>query len=598
MKKTKSKKTRIILSIMALTEVLMLIAGVTFSWIEGGKNGVINSNDIVISAGSSLTMLQDGKTTSAITIPNCILDETSSADGRNFFFPMADTVSNKTSEMTFREGTPTDQNKKYVSLDFQLMAGDSATDVFLGSGTIIRCDNENLLSALRMSFSKNDGEDPIVFKPTQMPGLTGFTYAPITAINSETGEATTTLTATKAYGDYYYSGKDSTPLFNLSKSETINVTLSIWLEGTEFSGDDIANTDLSIYIDFTTTVDGLVQYNFVDNTHGYSSCTSENWVSNKEDSNNTQYETMMYIYDKTESRYYSMSKSTESENSWVAYVPRSITNFTFRRYTVALDRTWNEWVPKIGSKMVADANGTYTYVAICGVANPDSNSGWQVNVGPCGGYWKDSNGTFRIYFRNEVGWNDLHCYAWKSSGAASSSTGAWPGKYLNHVSDNLYYIDLKESDGIAGIQFNNGDEYTTVYFDYNYGESTYAYAYNVKTNKEYTGAWPGAKLSKDSITGYYKLTFKVDNASDLTGDEKKFKVIVNNNSGSQYGDYQGDLGGKSYLFTKDSFELYNNHYELTNTDYFFNGFATWYKNEGKGNSGVWLYTKSDKSQIF
>ena len=87
MKKAKSKKTRIILSIMALAEVLVLIAGVTFSWMEGGNSGCVKGSDIVISAGSSLTMIRDGKTTTSIVIPDCTLEETSSADGRNFFFP-------------------------------------------------------------------------------------------------------------------------------------------------------------------------------------------------------------------------------------------------------------------------------------------------------------------------------------------------------------------------------------------------------------------------------------------------------------------------------------------------------------------------------
>ena len=116
--KRTSKKTKIILSITALVEVLVLVAAVTFSWIEGGNKGYINGSEVVISSGSSLTMMQDGKITSSITIPACTLEETSSLDGRNFFFPMADNTSSNTNSMTFREGTPADRNTKYISLDF------------------------------------------------------------------------------------------------------------------------------------------------------------------------------------------------------------------------------------------------------------------------------------------------------------------------------------------------------------------------------------------------------------------------------------------------------------------------------------------------
>ena len=60
MKKQKSKKTKIILSILALAEVVVLAAGITFSWIEGGNRGYINGKDIQISTGSGLTMIKDG----------------------------------------------------------------------------------------------------------------------------------------------------------------------------------------------------------------------------------------------------------------------------------------------------------------------------------------------------------------------------------------------------------------------------------------------------------------------------------------------------------------------------------------------------------
>lgn len=489
MRKLNSKKTRLILSIMALVEVLILAAGITFSWIEGGNKGYVNGNEIVISSGSNLTMRQDGKTTSSIIIPTCTLEEVSSADGRNYFFPMADNTSSVTSSMTFREGTPSDENTKYVSLDFQLTAGDSATEVYLGAGTIVQCDNENVMNALRMSFSTNNGETPVVFKPTQMPGVT-MTYSPITSI-TDAGKATTTTTTTQAYGSYYYKGSNSTPIFELDKNETLNITLSIWLEGTAFSGDDIANQDLSIYIDFTTTVDDLVKYNFVDNGHSRTDATSTLWVADK--AQNNTYDTMMYIYDIATSRYYAMEKT--SSTTWEIYVPKSITNFYFRRYSIDIDQWWNEWEPDM-TDIKTDPNGEHTFINICGNGTDEGTE-----LAGCYGYWQDENDTIRVYFQMQSGWTATKCYAWKSSGTAV--TAAWPGNELTWSHNNsdgnpVYYIDLTNASSLAGIQFNNS------------------------------------------------------------------------NSSQQY--------------------------EITDSQYFFNGFATWY--ESSSSNGKWLYTEETNSLIY
>ncbi len=445
-----NNKKNIILSVTALVMVLFIAAGVTFSWIEGGNKGYVNGGDIVISSGSNLTMRQDGKTTSSIIIPSCTLEEVSSADGRNYFFPMGDCTSNQTASMTFREGIPADENTRYVSVDFELEAGDSATEVYLGAGTIVQCENQQVMNALRMSFNLNDGSTPIVFKPNQMPGV-NMTYSPITSI-SAVGKATTTTTSTDSYGDYYYSGDDSTPIFSLNKGETKKITLSLWLEGTAFTGDTVAGQSLNVYVDFTTTVDDLVKYNFVDNTHGYGDALYEGWIDKTDELAGTKYETMMYIYDVAAQRYYAMEKNDDG-TEWTAYVPKSITNFYFRRYSIDIDQWWNEWEPNMGEDMVTDPDGEYTYIAICG-----NTEGTGTELDGCYGYWQDEDDTIRVYFQLQTNWNNTKCYAWRNDG--SRATSSWPGnemEYSHNNGDNkpVYYIDLTGASKLAGIQFNN-----------------------------------------------------------------------------------------------------------------------------------------------
>ena len=466
MEKRKFKSSRVLLSVLALFEAVLLTVGVTFAWMEGGKRSEIKSNGIIITAGSNLIMYKDGSIVTDIILDPCELEETSSKDGRNFFFPMADNSSSITSEMTFREGTPADRNKKYISTDFELKASDTNANVYLGAGTIIECNNPKVLSALRMSFSCNDGSDPIVFKPNQLPGIPqAVTFSPITSID-DAGVATTGTQETKSYGDYYYKGtNDSTALFNIEAQQKKHLTLSIWLEGTEFGpSDNVANCGLKIYIDFTTSVDDLVRYNLKDNTHGYTDAKFKGWITQQDQLAGQKYDTMMYLYDTAADRYYAMSKSNSynKDHIWSVYVPDTIENFVFRRYCVDIDTYWNEWNTGFTGNIPNDPYGGYTYVAIAG--NRKNTAGSVTALQYCGGYWMDSKDTIRVFFElDDSTWKNLKCYAWENEangnkGNFSNSTGAFPGKSMTFAanSDNnhpVYYIDIENASKLGGIQF-------------------------------------------------------------------------------------------------------------------------------------------------
>lgn len=609
MKKLIGKKN-LIMSAIALLLIAVMVAGVSYSWTEGGNKGNVHGNDIVISTGSSLTMRQDGKVTNSIIIPAGTLEETSSADGRNFFFPLVSNKKNTTSDMIFREGIPADENKRYVSVDFELQAGDKPTPVYLGAGTIIQCKNNAVLNALRMSFNLNDGSDPIVFKPNQMPGVhEAVTYSPITAITGA-GAATTGTTATKAYGDFYYRGKNSLPLFDLEPNETLNITLTLWLEGTEFSGKDIKGSELSVFIDFTTTVDDLIKYNFVDNTHGYNSVT-EYWVSDK----SGDYNTMMYIFDNDTNRYYAMEKIVDggetAPSTWSAYVPDTIKNFYFRRYSIDIDQWWNEWEPNMGSGILKDPNGEHTYVAICG-----NTKNLKIENYGCYGYWKDQYGTFRIYFEMKAPFSELRCYAWDSKGDPCPSTGTWPGAEMTHIDDitnkNMYYIDLKETEDIAGIQFNNGGE-TRVYLEnFNYGANTGAYAYfydKDNVEKHPLGGWSGklATYEANNTVGKYFVDF----TTSAENHGRDFYIIANNefngnNTVSKHPASGGASGGKTggvYRFYNGSTTLQKlaEPYEVSTKNgslykMNFNGACFWYENASS--NGFYIYTQPYESLIY
>ena len=602
MKKRKSKKLRISLTIVALVEILTLIAVTTFSWIEGGYKGDVKSPDITITTGSDLTMYYGGNVENTITIPTCTLEETSSADGRNFFFPLAENTSNLTSDMSFREGTADDENQKYVSLDFDLVAGDSAADVYLGAGTIIRSSNADLMKALRMSFLTNDDKAPLVFSPTQMPGVEGLQYSPITSIN-ENGDAATSNVNTDAYGDYYYKGDGSNALFHLDKGETKHITFVLWLEGTEFDSEDVANQDLSVYIEFTTTTDDLIKYNFIDNTHSAGKGTAEYWVANNIEDGN--YATMMYIYDTDSDRYYAMSKgsSYDSDHTWTAYISNTVSNFTFRRYSIDMNKYWNQWKPSL-SDIKKDKNGDYTYVAIT-----DTETDLQISHDSCYGYWKDSKGTYRVFCEVQSGWIVPYCYGWskfQQGLTRNNKIMTYPGEQMTYSHKNsdgnsMYYYDLYEDDNVTGIQFNAGyQSKATVRVDDRQWGNTKVYVWNNKdgVNYEYLGAWPGTSVSK--VNGNLEVTFWY--WTDRAGSTLGIKVSDNGNNASS--DINTTLGNKIYkistsnaVTTVGTTSDDDKEFNITDSQYFFNGMACWFRSNSGDKYGFYTYTGTTNNLI-
>lgn len=117
--------------------------------------------------------------------------------------------------------------------------------------------------------------------------------------------------------------------------------------------------------------------------------------------------------------------------------------------------------------------------------------------------------------------------------------------------NNVSPITLnKVSKGItlyAKFELETTESTTTIYFEPRDGFSTYnAYVYS-DSGTEYKGGWTGKVADYDDITGYYKLEF-------TTSDKGKFRVIVNNGSGTQYPSNSGLEGtiGKTYLFESGS----------------------------------------------
>lgn len=129
------------------------------------------------------------------------------------------------------------------------------------------------------------------------------------------------------------------------------------------------------------------------------------------------------------------------------------------------------------------------------------------------------------------------------------------GNRLDDPASETLTITVRNNQTVYA-RFKVTDVTTTIYFAERSGFSNYyAYIYDKTTTSEHpAGDWPGTLMSKDSATGYYKLTF-------TTSHTGSFRAIVNNNNGSQYpeNNQPGLEGtyGKTYLFGDTKMTEYN-----------------------------------------
>lgn len=250
MKLESSELRKIVISVMSLLLIVLATVSLTVSWSEGGDKAQTFAKTVTVSASSALTMKQDGVATDFVNLPDTAkLREVSSGDGINFFCPDGDVRFDTTSNMLFRKCVSADKNKSYISAEFQLVAGNQPISVYLADETAVQCD-DGLKSALRIAIFKNDGSAPIVFDPSIAADAAD--YSPVSAVSLD-GTPTVSTVSAKAFAKHRNLSENS-PLFNIAADETVDVTLVIWLEGTKFSGNTVANTDFNVCIGLETVV--------------------------------------------------------------------------------------------------------------------------------------------------------------------------------------------------------------------------------------------------------------------------------------------------------------------------------------------------------
>lgn len=441
-------------SILALLMAVMLVLGSTFAWIEGSKKAEANGNECTVSAGAGLQFMGAGVVNGVLTLDDSTtLEDCSSVDGRNIFFPTTGSIQSSTtgtvastSDLKFRSAVESDKNVKYLTKDFIIKSLESksasgsteqTTKIYIDSASYFTGSDGIDLKPFRISLNFNDGTSPKVICPGLSKDTEKRSYSPVCSI-SDDGEPNTENKTALQHGYYYY-GK--TPVYQLPHGESRRVTVTVWLEGSdEACSTAVAAKNLDMNLILSTEESNMRTVTFVD----YS---PKQWV--KEDG------ATMYVVDNTNTASTWVMSSSDNK-TYTAKIPKRVKNIYFQRTTesdksLGIQNDQNSW--SVGDTDNLASSSTY-YAIGRGSGYDTVNSGYWVDSS-CTGvltiYYHDTNATIQ-----SSGQNYPRIYIYNSTlyGIGDSKIlcdKGWPGFQMDKLGGKSFAITIPAENGIQYI---------------------------------------------------------------------------------------------------------------------------------------------------
>ncbi len=381
-KQSKKYSAKIAKTYVSLFLVLILGVSSTFAWFAQRKAASIEANNLEFQSASSLRINKDKSASNIIRIDKAVLDEASSMDGRNIYFPLDKSFSANTDDMRFREGNKGDENVRYIYKDFELKGTTGNTPVYIKSYEVkitgaadssvnatyhdqmtigydgqgrpnsqtIPCDN----CPIRLAFIADSGDSPVVIDPSAQVVDYVDNSADAVSMIDENGVPTTVCTYPdqsnnnkgnnwNSFANYYYG---NTPLFVIPGGKTLDVTLVIWLEGTLPNSDKYIGANVSVDIDIESNFAEMETITFYDDSQPDNTGGQAHWVSNDDPIVACSYEDP--YSDATPKRWKTVIMSKTADYTWKCKIPKKvITNISFYRLSKANGSTqgtiYNAW---------------------------------------------------------------------------------------------------------------------------------------------------------------------------------------------------------------------------------------------------------------
>ncbi len=267
--------------------------------------------------------------------------------------------------------------------------------------------NENEYTYTCVEYVSEDYNDGY---PVISPGVsTGFQrpYAPVTEIDNFSGKPTVVVPAFASSIDDYNYGSEK-PLFTVGPSQTLSLSMVIWLEGTDpdCTEDVYAGKSIDMNLVFATSQSDEQTY-----TYKFLDKTRENWIDDKiEIATGVSFNPVMQLYDAKSGKGYIMNVSKDKEGNptiWTCNAPADLKDskhIMFRRVNpMKEDEVWNYWdtdgFKDTGADVeVTDSDGTKSTTVYFSAfsdgapTNAKNENGTKYTGAPaksCGGLWGD-----------------------------------------------------------------------------------------------------------------------------------------------------------------------------------------------------------------
>lgn len=378
-------------SFVSLFLVFLLGATSVFAWFFEHQSAGIYANNLKFQSASSLRVNNDDFGSTDIEIPEFTLDEASSVDGRNIFFPLGESFTSATSNMYFREANVGDQitydgdtEGWYVYKTIPLKGTGDSTPVYIKSYKVTVADaagdtdttndvvngvyQDQLIirdsdsdgkpdtqdlppdnCPIRLAFIDDSSNTPKVIDPSaQINDYADQSTGAVALINDDNYGKPLKLEATHAdsFAKYYFGGD---PLFTLPYGDT-DVTLVVWLEGTLPNCDKYIGKKISVEVTIESNFSGMETIYFIDQTQPDNTGGASHWVTG----DNTEVVCTYRDPYSTSGSYKTVvmkkSDSYASDYTWSAAIPKkAITDIAFYRICPAnhsVDKQgtiWNAW---------------------------------------------------------------------------------------------------------------------------------------------------------------------------------------------------------------------------------------------------------------
>lgn len=343
----------------------------TVAWFTVKDTASINSQAFSLESSAALRV-NDGQEdlSNHLVVKDFKLEEASSVDGRNMFFPSEGNFKDSTSAMKFREGTVGDRNKTYVYKDFKLNADSDMTNVYIKGYniTIVSADRKTVLGKfdgsteiirdndgvpvdqkvydpcpLRLAFITDSSKTPTVIDPSALIDEHAKNYNAVSSTNM-VGSPTTKLSSCKTFSDFYFYSGES--LFTLLGQKPLDVTLVAWFEGAyedQSVYDKYAGASVTIDVELESNYNDMEAITFIDKTKGDDG--KENpWIKTDDCIVTMQYKDTDATQKTVVMKYLGQ---VDGYNTWTAALPKDVTtDISFFRFSTTNNIIYNSWHTK------------------------------------------------------------------------------------------------------------------------------------------------------------------------------------------------------------------------------------------------------------